>query len=98
MYRPRACAGWSTTTVLPLAVGEAGAAAGFGAGATVSGGVAVVAGFRHVYASTNTVYVTTSALERRGVNLTTDVHAFSTTGPSAVYATSTALAGRLLNQ
>jgi len=79
-------------------MGEAGAAGGFGAGAAVSGGAAVVAGLRHVYASTNTVYVTTSALDRRGVDLTTDVHAFSTTGPSAVYVASTALAGRLLNQ
>jgi len=97
-YRPRAFAGWSITTVLSLPVGEAGAVGDFGAGAAVPGGVAVVSGPGNVYASTNSVYVTTTALDRRAGDLTTDVHAFSTTGPSAVYVASTALAGRLLNQ
>ncbi|OSX77972.1 hypothetical protein BU14_0126s0011 [Porphyra umbilicalis] len=97
-YRPRAFAGWSITTVLSLPVGEAGAVGDFGAGEAVPGGVAVVSGPGHVYASTNSVYVTTTELDHRAGDLTTDVHAFSTTGPSAVYVASTALTGRLLNQ
>jgi len=97
-YRPRAFAGWTITTVLSLPVGEAGAAGDFGAGAALPGGVAVVSGSGHVYASTNAVYVTTTAVDRRAADLVTDVHAFSTTGASGVYVASTALAGRLLNE